>query len=364
MDQGFLGESLDKESVRLANVILTRLGDLEISLDVGAEQLVRAKLNLLTARSSWPDEESFTLHVNMNGIWQVSFSNLDLLSLRPEFSAWIEADAANKFSYLPKPLIRVVLERICQPIIDRLAEKTRFPILFVGEPRNIDRLSFKKNIQFSLEVLGEKPVKTIVRISWQDSPTLVPILELIEMLPMLPVEKFFPYKACIFGHLELGRMRLKIADVQKLAPGDVLLARLPKDALNIILGPNIALAASIEGRVVTLLGRVVKNMAGETTMSQSAGNVDQTQGASLDLDDVKSIELEISFQLPSIKLPVADCAKLTNGYTFTLDADPANLPIAVLAGGRKVAIGRLVDVGGEVGVQLVQVALAENMDGA
>ena len=76
----------------------------------------------------------------------------------------------------------------------------------------------------------------------------------------------------------------------------------------------------------------------------------------LEQGDLEKLELNITFELPGLRLPLAECARLAPGYTFTLSADAANLPVTVRAGGRAVALGRLVDVGGTVGVQLTQLA--------
>ena len=72
-------------------------------------------------------------------------------------------------------------------------------------------------------------------------------------------------------------------------------------------------------------------------------------------DQTQDIELDVAFTLPSIRLKLGDCIKLTAGTTFSLAADIQQLPIHVMVGGQKLAEGRLVDVGGTLGVQLTQV---------
>ena len=73
-------------------------------------------------------------------------------------------------------------------------------------------------------------------------------------------------------------------------------------------------------------------------------------------DALETLELDVTFELPGLRLPLAECSRIAPGHTFTLPADVANLPVTVRAGGCAVARGRLVDVGGTVGVQVTQLS--------
>ena len=84
-------------------------------------------------------------------------------------------------------------------------------------------------------------------------------------------------------------------------------------------------------------------------------NQPEESGPLLSQEQLNDLELEVCFALPSLKLPLGECAKLTPGYTFTLGQDVEHLPIQVLVGGQAVAKGRLVEVAGSLGVQLTQV---------
>ena len=70
--------------------------------------------------------------------------------------------------------------------------------------------------------------------------------------------------------------------------------------------------------------------------------------------DMVKVEVDITFALPGLRLSLAECSRLVPGHTFTLPAEAARLPVTVLAGGSPVGVGRLVDVGGAVGVQITQ----------
>lgn len=349
-----LGASLNPERVRLVNALLTRLVNIALPLDIGQEQPAMAKFAVEPYGSTqFSDDVLLELFINMNGIWRVRFSNLELLTLRPEFASWLEANPANKFRYLPKPLLRSVLERMFQAILSLLAQVTGFPVLFVGAPRNLERLSFAASADLRLDVAAPKPCTTILQVAWQDTATYLPIIELLESKPYLPFGNYLPPQANFKVHLELTRMNLSMAELKSLALGDVLLAKVDPTKVLVRLGSKIGFVGNLEGTTVTLAEQSTPN--GETNMSETSEE--------LAVESVQSLDLEIAFELPVLKIPLAECAKLNPGYTFTLAETIDKLPVAVVLGGKKVAIGRLVDVNGEVGVQLIQVA-AQTSDGA
>ena len=71
--------------------------------------------------------------------------------------------------------------------------------------------------------------------------------------------------------------------------------------------------------------------------------------AAVNLD---TLELTVTFELDRRLMSIAEIAALTPGYTFTLPADMGG-PVTVRANGKSLGKGRLVDVGGVLGVQLV-----------
>ena len=65
-----------------------------------------------------------------------------------------------------------------------------------------------------------------------------------------------------------------------------------------------------------------------------------------------AMELPVTFELASLQLRVDELAALTPGYTLALGGDIASVPVSIRVGGRLLARGRLVDVGGMPGVQI------------
>lgn len=73
----------------------------------------------------------------------------------------------------------------------------------------------------------------------------------------------------------------------------------------------------------------------------------------LDEAAVGALELPVTFELDSLQLRVDELAALRPGYTLALGGDIASVPVGIRVGGRMLARGRLVDVGGMPGVQIV-----------
>lgn len=68
---------------------------------------------------------------------------------------------------------------------------------------------------------------------------------------------------------------------------------------------------------------------------------------------VEGIELDLRFEIGRTRMAVKDVASLEPGYVFEL-ATPAELPVTILANGRAVGRGRLVQIADRVGVQFMK----------
>ncbi|MDR3175539.1 MAG: type III secretion system cytoplasmic ring protein SctQ [Desulfovibrio sp.] len=72
--------------------------------------------------------------------------------------------------------------------------------------------------------------------------------------------------------------------------------------------------------------------------------------AAISLD---ALEVTVTFELERRLMSVAEIAALTPGYTFILPVE-TNGPVTVRANGKPLGTGRLVDIGGVLGVQLIR----------
>ena len=79
----------------------------------------------------------------------------------------------------------------------------------------------------------------------------------------------------------------------------------------------------------------------------------------LEQKEINALELPVTFELASISLRVEELAAITPGHTFALGGDVTSVPVFLRVGGRLMARGRLVDVGGMPGVQIVALESSE-----
>lgn len=353
-------------TARLWNALACRLLPAAVRLDNGQPTAPTAHATCPVAGGEIAEEAAFTLYVNLNGLWRVEFGNLDMLALRPELREWLQADVANRFAMLPEGLIRAVLERLFLPVLDNISRQTGMPAIFVGAPRAVTRPMFTEQLHMLLRAEGVRPISTPLRIAWQDAATLLPVVERLEALPLRQSGPPALSHASVAAGLVIGGMRLTPGELASLNAGDVLLPpSLTPQEPRLRLASDLSLVCDLNGDTLTL--RALESPGathGERNMSETvtehavppdAANA-QPAAPVLDQDNLEKLELDIAFELPGLRLPLAECARLAPGHTFTLAADAANLPVTVRAGGRAVALGRLVDVGGTVGVQITQLA--------
>jgi len=75
----------------------------------------------------------------------------------------------------------------------------------------------------------------------------------------------------------------------------------------------------------------------------------------LEPDEVSGLDelpVRLAFELGRMELPLSEVAVLGPGHVFELARDE-NRPVEILANGRLIGRGRIVTVGGALGVQIV-----------
>ncbi len=363
---------LQPGTVRLWNALACRMPAQRFTLNNGQADAPRVMVTcpIMENDGFFAEGAAFTLYMNFNGLWRVEFSSLDLLLLRPELALWLQADVANRFAMLPDGLVRAVLERLFLYVLDDISHYTGMPAIFVGKPRASTRPMFTEHLDLLLRVEGQCPVSCLLRIAWQDTATLMPVVERLEAQPLpYPSQqvKSLLAGAEVSARLVLGSMHMTPEELVSLHTGDVLLPSLllPGEP-RLCLASGLRLVCALNGSTLTVCalesscGPIIhgeQNMS-ETTeenaAQQDAVSKGQAAAPVLGQENLGTLELDITFELPGLRLPLVECSRLAPGYTFTLSADAAHLPVTVLAGGRAVAVGRLVDVGGTLGVQLTQ----------
>lgn len=403
--QPFAARPMTPGAARLLNVLCTRSQPWPVSVG-----LASCRLSVPVLPPDGPTPE-YGLRVRCGAhVWRVDVGPGLPLALHPAL-AQADADAP-----LPEEVRLAVVELLAAPLAEALGRFLGTTVACEalagdrdGEPPadNRDGATVQSDgalpcrLGLLLEVPGDggghAPVPLTLHLSDAASAMLA------EQCLRLP-QRYEPRDHLpVCAVVEAGRMCLAAAELAELAPGDILL---PDDypahrgrltlAVTAPAGPAPALAslapaptlsvpcAVADGRATVL--DIVRNDATpmETTMSDTtptpqpdgvpaadaapdapvahaAGSAAATAGSEAEGTataaaasiDVNALGVTVVFELERRPMTVGDLAALAPGYTFALGADPLG-PVTLTVGGKAIGTGRLVDLGGTLGVQVLR----------
>ncbi|MBQ7607715.1 MAG: type III secretion system cytoplasmic ring protein SctQ [Desulfovibrionaceae bacterium] len=352
--------SLSRESVAVTNILTASFLPASLPLDKAILRNVSVTASLAPLETS-VTEWVFSLYVHLNGLWRIDFSNLDLLSLQTDLHTWLEASAANTYAALPEALCTSVLQRIFLPTLDTISAFIGNPLVFVGPPSRNVQTMFRDCILLVVSV--DACPTTVVRVAWQDAATASAFLGFLKGQPVrqpdMQASEFFQ-RVQIDARLRIGSMRLSPHEIESLVAGDVLLPDeiYPFEPKLFLSGKSVLLC-TLEGKTLCITGAGQER--GEDRMSDVDPNAEQ---ALLTNEALHALELDIAFELPGMKLSLEEIGKLVVGQTFTLEYEVKDVPIRICVGGQTYALGRLVDVGGQAGVQITKLSATQEKGGA
>lgn len=300
--------------------------------------------------------------------WQALFSSAAPMALHPAGMHLVETPE------LPEGLRLALFELSLSPVLSALAGFFGLdnpPAILAEERAPVEnsvcavplalRLP-RETVAVSLRVPGREAAETILRRLEQEKRRVNPVPPLF--LAIVP---------------EVGSMRLTVAELSALHPNDIVLPEsYPglEGRIRLRLVPDCAIHCTVAGGVATVLGvecgtsrhagnemrrekmadtpltGASQEQTGEPggrTTEEPRVTADATHAEPL---DVNSLELEVTFELDRRLMSVTEITALVPGYTFALPADPAG-PVTVRVNGKRLGTGRLVEIGGALGVQLV-----------
>ena len=383
---------------RLLNALLARTLPLEFTADAGTELPVGCRLelngNASAAEAPEPFDAAATLFARSGAaVWKLEFSSLEPLALRPELAAWrlsalndaAPEDAgteteehhfsfAHDFFELPEELRLAVLERLFAPAMDSLGRWLGCAVQFCPKPDA--ELLWAEPLPLILTLPGNRTV--YLHLFWSEEQSARFILERLETLPLRTVQDrnvFLP-DAALACPLEVGSMPLSSQEAAALVPGDILLPeRWIPETPRLVLPGGTALTCRLENGILTVLGPDVilpprtgeSSAANEVSMNNAVSEqseiseqkAEENGAVLLEQKEINALELPVTFELASISLRVEELAAITPGHTFALGGDVTSVPVFLRVGGRLMARGRLVDVGGMPGVQIVALESSE-----
>lgn len=372
----FLPPSLPPLQARLVNALVCRALPLTVLLDAGTEQPVPCTLSFnvaaATAEQDVPFVPAAVLYLSSGeDLWQLEWSSLEALALRPDLAAWRSALPVGEqtFARLPGELCLAVLERLLVPALQQLGPFLGCELRCAGAPQT--GIAWGGPLPLRLDLPGGEAV--FLRLSWAKEDAARYVLERLEQLPMRTEAggRFMGTLAC---PLEAGRMHLSADEAATLVPGDVLLPeswapgmprlRLPQGrALACRLGEGIL---SVLGPDMGDPGREPAEKGSEDGMSEEhlaptgavQGDGTAAESATVEPASVGALELPVAFEIGRLHLRLDELAALVPGHTLALGGETPSPVVDIRVAGQLLAQGRLVDVGGMPGVQITRMHAA------
>ncbi|NSX56759.1 FliM/FliN family flagellar motor switch protein [Parasulfitobacter algicola] len=142
----------------------------------------------------------------------------------------------------------------------------------------------------------------------------------------------------ITASLQIGRINLPIQTVKTLARGDVIIPHghpIKPGLATLHLHPNLVADATFNHRTATL--KEDFKMALDTTTAEVS---------------LCNIDIELTFELCRQTVPLHKIETLGKGHIFRFDSRIDDSFVRILANGRQIATGELVQIGDKLGVQL------------
>ena len=364
----FAPPALNPLQARFLNTLCTRKLPVSFSLH-GADCAL--------APDPWqaPFTPACGLAVTVDGaVWRLEFASAAVLKLHPA-GARIADD-----SVLPEELRLALLELALEPVFAALGHFLELPAppMAIAE-QQAATTAFACSVPLLLR-LPEENVPARVHIS--DRQAAGAVLDRLQSLPLLrqPVDGLRLPVA-----LEAGYARLTRRELREIAPEDIILpAAYPalQGQFTLRLGPGQGLTCAVNNGLATILEATPTLPLEDETMTdtlpdaatpeaspQSTATPETpapenaapdapgalvapgTSGKPLDLDN---LEVTVAFELERRLMSLAEIAALTPGYTFPLAVDPS-APVTLRAGGQNIGSGRLVDLNGTLGVQIIAI---------
>jgi type III secretion system YscQ/HrcQ family protein len=295
------------------------------------------------------EQAALTLEVG-GFLWRLAFYSLDFLASNPAFAG---ADLAR----LPEPLVRGALLLALRPFIDRLEDALKVPVNpYDRTNRAPDSPNWRRPIlRFTLDFAEGAPQETPrhwripigLRVSSKEGAAWL----CAQVRETLPETRKNPQRAGLLLEvgLEAGSMRVPGSLLQNLAVADILIPPgYPAQDGRLILrlpgGMGFCLAVSDGRATVTDFHHDVHEKEMDVNPPDQPG----------DTPSLAALKVPICFELEKKLLPLATIESLGPGSVFPLGTDPLSA-VTVTMNGQALATGRLVDLGGVLGVQITRI---------
>lgn len=286
-------------------------------------------------------ESVVVMTISINGLlWQVGVDDCQFLLAHPIFAE--EEAIGYGLEDLPVELKGALAETLVAPILEKISTTFGVPVAF----EDVSFTSKSLNAVFGMSVLFKsKNMAEVGRMQLAFVPPFAAAVDdLVQLLRVLPkAETGLMTEALQDVPVTLsicaGQTVLSEEQFNDLTEGDVVLPEVwypqtQRAELNLLCGSQTLYQAhcQYEDHVLTFLDSW--NPISENEMK----NTDQ-------------LEITLTFELDRKTVTLGDLKSIQAGYTFAMTNNSAT-PVTILANGKPVARGRLVDINGVIGVQV------------
>lgn len=337
MPKSYFLPTFEAWALPLRNALLERL---PVSFAFGKD--LPAKLEVLPCAAAFAPAAELTLTIDGHP-WRAYFENRALLPLHPLFDEAAMKDVAPES--LPEPLLGLVAEALCGALTKSFSAAAG-AVVTAGDFSNGEGATVSAPFALSLSV-GEKTTRILMRPE-ESSPldAALALVERIRTAPALPSDFLAGALSAVPFRLErrAGSLKLSASDYSGLAAGDVLV---PDEWFA---GDEVRVEVSSPGKRLLAAAAQIEN--GRVFLAEEFHPLEETV-----MDAVEELTVELSFSLEERLVTLGELSRMRAGTVLPLTVDP-EAPVTIRANGRRVAKGRLVDLNGTLGVELLEAAAA------
>jgi len=247
---------------------------------------------------------------------------------------------------LPPKLAEAVMARALAPLLEGLGELTgtEMSVLDRGDPAPEHAVR--------LGLGSSSGAGSAVALLHLDDAAVSTLVEALERQPSLSADPDLSGLQLRF-QLVVGRSRVTVGELHELEVGDVLLMAAglggPDGDVLLFHSGHALAVARVEERSSIVIKRLLESPMSDIELSTL---LDEEPAASqLDRD---RLQVELTFDLGQVSLPLAELNNIRAGYTFELNM-PASGAVRIISGSEAVGRGELVQIDDRLGVRVTRI---------
>lgn len=301
-------------------------------------------------------------------IWQVEMNSTAWLHAHPALTEMPD----DPETALPPTLQEAVLENLAQGVCRSLERVLKLPVRVDGvsleagadtPPADVTAQQ-AEGITLCLELSALRaPLWARCTAS---SPSLLHLIDCLVALPLRENTQQDDWIDCLplALHFEAGSLLLPAPQLAALVPGDILLPQdypAARQRLHVRVGAwRLPCTLPEPGRAVLEALSPNPDLLDIAMPNDVLDDLPNEQSQNLDMD---ALEIPVVFELEEQRITLRKLRQMTPGHIFALHGDPA-APVTLRIHGKAMGTGRLVDINGTLGVQVLTLGLVSPLQGA